>query len=255
MEKKLIVFDIDGTIISYHGKTHIPPETVEAIKLLKEKGHLIALATARSFLMAKPVMDLLCVSSAVLHNGAMGMMNKECLFEKRIDKKTSMTIIGALEKTPLCVFAFDGENIYVSHTTENSETYIRNETGMNDIIKPLCNCTNSLLSINLYGEDEQIIEFINGIDSVTYHRNQCEITANDVSKSDGIKRLAEAMSITQQNIIAVGDGINDIDMIRAAEIGIAVGGAHCELKDAADMVADDIDAGGILKIFKQLKLI
>lgn len=255
MEKKLVVFDIDGTIISYQGKTHIPPETVETIRRLRENGHILAFATARSLLAAKPLMNQLEIFNAVLHNGAVVIANNESIFEKRMGKQISTTIIHELAKIPLCVFAFDGKSIYVNNATEESKDYIRNETGRNDIIKPLCDCAGNIISINIYGDYKKIYTFLSDIDSIDFDKNQCEIKVKNVSKSHGIKRLSEKLNIAQQNIIAVGDGINDIDMILAAGIGIAVGGARRELKDAADMVADDIDAGGMLKIFEQLKLI
>jgi hydroxymethylpyrimidine pyrophosphatase-like HAD family hydrolase len=54
--------------------------------------------------------------------------------------------------------------------------------------------------------------------------------------------------------IAVGDGLNDIDMLKASKIGIAVGNACEELKSVADMVTGNIEDGGIYEAFQALKL-
>ena len=250
-----MAFDVDGTLISYQNETHIPPETIETVEKLKEKGHLVALATARSFLTAKPVMNRLGIHNAVLHNGAQIIFNDESIYENKIEEKLSRQICSILFQTSLCVFAFDGENVYVHNASDESKRYIIKETGKYDVIKQLCDNTKSLFSISLYGELNQISGFLNSIESIDFKKDQYEISAKNSSKSDGVKRLAKKMNIAEKDVIAVGDGINDIDMIRMAGTGIAVGNACPELKAAADLVTDAIDSGGIRNVFRQLNLI
>ena len=55
--------------------------------------------------------------------------------------------------------------------------------------------------------------------------------------------------------MTVGDGLNDMEMVRNAATGIAVGGANAELKAVADLVTEDIDEGGLLSAFRKLKMI
>lgn len=255
MDRKLIAFDVDGTLISYKNETYIPSQTIAAIEKLKEKGHIITLATGRSFLAARPIMNQLGIHHAVLHNGAQIVLNNESFYEKKIGKRTSLIITKALLNTSLCVFAFDGENVFANNASEESKKYIIKETGINDIIKQLCDHSKSLFSINLYGESSRIFELLSSIKSIVIKKNQFEISAKGISKSNGIKRLAKQLHISKNNIIAVGDGLNDIDMIKMAGIGIAVGNACQELKNVANMITDDIEFGGILKAFEELKLI
>lgn len=255
MEKKLIFFDIDGTLISYKNETYIPPETIEAISKLKENGHIIAVSTGRSFCTSKYILEKLDIHSAVLHNGAQIIYDNEIIYEKRIGVRISNKICKMLSKTELCVFAFDGANVYINNITEDSKKYIEFESKRADIIKPLSDNKNSLFSINLYGDYTQIPEFLFSIKSIDFKERYYEITAKGISKSNGLIRLAKQLNISRNNIIAVGDGINDIDMIKVAGVGIAVGNACQELKDAADLIADDIEDGGIMKAFKALKLI
>ena len=255
LSKKLIFFDIDGTLISYKNQTCIPIETIEAIERLKENGHLIAVATGRNFQMAEHILSELKINYAVLGNGAQILLNGECVYEKRIGKRISSKICKKLLKTKLCVLAFDGENIFVHNISDNSRDYLEENTRSKDAIKPLSEHKNSLFSINTYGELNLISEFLNNIKSIDFKVNQCEISAKGISKGKSIKRLAKLLDISHNNIIAVGDGINDIDMIKSASVGIAVGNACAELKAVADMITDDIEDGGILKAFEKLGLI
>ena len=251
----LICFDVDGTLISYKNQTYIPPETIETLNRLRGNGHMIALATGRSLHMAKHIMSELNIHYAVLNNGAQIVMNGESMYEKRISKGISSKISKELLKTQLCVFAFDSEYIYVHNASEESRDYIEANSGRKDILKPLSDNKNGLFSINIYGEPNLISEYLNNIKSIDFKENQCEVNAKGVSKGSGIKHLAKLLVIPQKDIIAVGDGKNDIEMIKSAGIGIAVGNACNELKAVADIVSEDIEDGGILKAFEELKLI
>lgn len=255
MDKKLILFDVDGTLISYKTQSTIPKKTIKAINKLRQNGHIIALATGRSYLFAKNVMKSLGIKNAILYNGAQIVVDKESIFEDKIGKGVSINICDTLLNTPLAVFAFGGEKVYVNNITEESISYIEKKSRKKYIIKPLSESKNGLFSISIYGEVGRYLDFLSNIDSVVFDPDQCAITAKGVSKGKAMLRLAKQLDIQTKDIIAVGDGKNDIDMIMKAGIGIAVGGACTELKDVADIVSDDIENGGILKMFKQLDLL
>lgn len=255
MDKKLIFFDIDGTLISYKDKTYIPDSTIKAIKRLKQNGHIVAIATGRSYAVTKYILEKLDINYAVLHNGAQIIFENVSIYQKKIGKIISRKIINELIKTKHVVFAFDGENIYTNNATEESISYLENESRRKKIVKPLCDNKNSLFSIYIYGKTDGLDDLLCLSKAIEYKKDQSEITSIGVMKSNGIKRLAKLLNITKKDIIAVGDGINDIDMIKMAGIGIAVGNACKELKNASDIVTDNIEDDGILKVFESLNLI
>ena len=71
----------------------------------------------------------------------------------------------------------------------------------------------------------------------------------------GIKRYLELTGIKREEIIAFGDAENDLDMLRFAGIGVAMGNGAEEVKAAADYVTADIDDDGIEKALKHFQLI
>jgi hydroxymethylpyrimidine pyrophosphatase-like HAD family hydrolase len=79
-----------------------------------------------------------------------------------------------------------------------------------------------------------------------------EITPAGVSKWLGVKRLAESWGIEEAEICAVGDDVNDIPMIRAAGLGVAMGNALPEVKAAADRVAPTHDENGLVRVVEWL---
>lgn len=255
MNKKIIIFDIDGTIVSYKGKTHIPKETKETLHCLKENGHIVAFATSRDRVAVKRIMAEFEIADAVLNNGAAVISGGTVIFEKRIGRVKSAQIIEKLLWTPFVVFAYDGRRVYEHNASEESKRYISQRAGGGDIIRPLSGRETKLLSLNVYGMAGGAPYVGELPEGVIYNKIQHEIRAEGTSKSDGVMRLADFLGVKIQDTVAVGDGFNDIDMIRAAGIGAAVGGACAELKNAADIIFDDIDCGGIKKGFENLKLI
>ena len=79
-----------------------------------------------------------------------------------------------------------------------------------------------------------------------------EIAPAGVSKWSGVKRLAESWGIEEASICAVGDDVNDIPMIRAAGLGVAMGNALPEVKAAADRIAPTHDENGLVQVVEWL---
>ena len=76
----------------------------------------------------------------------------------------------------------------------------------------------------------------------------CEIAPLGVTKWSGVAGVAAAAGIAAAEVCAVGDDVNDLPMIRAAGLGVAMGNAVDEVKDAADVVVADHDHGGIAEV-------
>ena len=72
------------------------------------------------------------------------------------------------------------------------------------------------------------------------------------SKSDAVHMLEKVFGITREEIAAFGDGHNDIDMIEYAGLGVAMGNASQEVKDAADYVTDVNDREGLRQVLDQV---
>ncbi len=84
--------------------------------------------------------------------------------------------------------------------------------------------------------------------SPRYRGFMCELAPAGVTKWSGVRRLARQWGITDDEICAVGDDVNDIAMIRAAGLGIAMGNAVPEVKAAADRIAPSHDHDGLAEV-------
>jgi hydroxymethylpyrimidine pyrophosphatase-like HAD family hydrolase len=76
----------------------------------------------------------------------------------------------------------------------------------------------------------------------------CEICPSGVSKWTGVTMLASQWGILPEQICAAGDDVNDIPMIEAAGLGVAMGNALPEVKAAADRIAPSHDEDGLVQV-------
>ena len=77
--------------------------------------------------------------------------------------------------------------------------------------------------------------------------NNIEVNALGVNKGIGLLKLGELLGIKREEIMACGDGMNDLEMIREAGLGVAMANAVQEVKDAADFVTDSNEKDGVAK--------
>lgn len=83
-------------------------------------------------------------------------------------------------------------------------------------------------------------------------KNWIDIIHGDVSKAKGIAILAKRLKVKQEEIIAIGDNINDIPMLKYAGLGIAMGNAPDRVKKAADLVTLSNDEDGVAKFIERI---
>lgn len=82
-----------------------------------------------------------------------------------------------------------------------------------------------------------------------------EISEYGINKASGIEALLTYLSASRNEVIAMGDGWNDLEMIQYAHTGVAMGNGVDELKEAADFITGDIKEDGLWQAFEQLKLL
>lgn len=78
------------------------------------------------------------------------------------------------------------------------------------------------------------------------------IKSKRINKGTGLKRLAELMGISARDFVAIGDSPNDIEMLQASGLGVAVGNAHPELKKFADMFTTGVHGAGVAEAIEYI---
>jgi hypothetical protein len=82
-----------------------------------------------------------------------------------------------------------------------------------------------------------------------------EMVPKGHTKATGMQRMCEALGIAREDTVAFGDSVNDLDMLKYAGTGVAMGNGSTEAKEAADFVTADLAADGIYVGLEQLGLL
>ena len=258
MLKKYIFVDYDGTIFD-HGTNSIPDSTVKAIKLLQKNGHEIILNTGRGPALLHGIEKALNINSYIASNGRYVVHHGEVIFKNFIDKKVVNELTELAYKNRIDI-AFSSANDFVLNS--KFDTLYTNFSDCFHLdypeVKHNYHLDNEVYQINLFYNKPDYKKFEELFP--TLHFNLSNSYGLDVNEKGGLKELGmqvfeKKLGIAIEDTIAIGDGHNDISMIEYANIGISMGNGVMDLKNAANIVTDDIDKDGFYNVFKKLKLI
>ncbi len=258
MDKKYIFLDLDGTIID-HKSNSVPLSTKKAIKKLQDNGHEVIISTGRPVSLLYGIDKELNVNTYIASNGRIVFNKGIMIHNDYINKEVVKELVKVAYDNKIDI-AFESDTDYVINSTFN-ESY-KDFSDVFHLEYPKLS-KNYHLNHDIY----QMVFFYVKSDYKKYeemfptlnfhYANEYGIDINEKGgmKEIGMKILVEAMNIDNEDIIAVGDGFNDISMIEYAHLGVAMGNSCDELKETADMVTDSVDNDGIYKLFKKLNMI
>lgn len=254
---KAVFFDVDGTLVSHKSKS-VPESTRRAIGQLKEKGIKVCMATGRHLLEIEelPVKDIE-FDGYVMQNGQLCYNEKkELLFGFPLEPETIEKFVKMFDEKEIPILFVEDDQMYLNFVND------RVRQTQSDI-------STSVPQIGTYGGGTlyHVCAYVDDVEAVDiaekmseckitrWHPKAIELIAGSGGKMAGIKKLIEVYGITQEEVMAFGDGENDMEMLQYAHIGVAMGNAVDEAKAIADYVTSDIDENGIENALKYFEII
>lgn len=247
---KAVFFDIDGTL--YDGSRGIPNSTKMALKKLKEKGIKTVICTGRGYSETKQL-KLNDFDAYILLNGQICYDEKDIiLYKKPILNKDKMIEIFNSKQFP---FAFADEKItYINYLTD----YVKEVHKTIDCLLPEVReyTGGNIYQAFGYGKikdyiEEQLPDFI----ATSWHQDGVDIVPKNSGKDEGIISYCQLLNIDLKDTMAFGDGENDIKMLKAAGIGVAMGNSKDGVKEAANYTTDRIEDDGLYKALRYYEVI
>ncbi|MCR4798764.1 MAG: HAD family hydrolase [Lachnospiraceae bacterium] len=260
-DRVAVFFDIDGTL--WDIDNHIPESTVLSVRKLREKGHLAFLNTGRCRSFVKdPNLLNIGFDGIVSGCGTMIEYHDEVVFYHRIPRELA-------EKTISCVREFgfrpilEGRKyLYMDDKDFRGEPYgqkVKDEMGENllsiednwgnwEMSKFSCATTDCDIDA-CYRAIRDDFHFI------IHNEHVVEVVPNGFDKGTGIRKVCELLDIPPENTVAIGDSVNDIEMLEAAGTSIAMGNGVEEIKSMVDYVTTPMLEDGIQNALEHLKLI
>lgn len=273
LDKKLLFFDVDGTLVNHHAV--IPASAKKALKSAQENGHKLIICTGRSMSQLHTELADISFDGYICAAGAYVQYQKKEISCNKIPTNLLTNIIHLFKENNMVYALQCGDHI----VTEKG------------IYEPLVNIMKKKLGINqkqfdsvFYGlqfeeEPQKLIDVEKAlfydtdltIDTVKRElgkefdvvsmslvqdsRVSGEITRAGINKAYGMQKLLDYLGLERKDTIAFGDSENDMEMLKFAGIGIAMGNATDNVKANADLVTKDINDEGIFYALKLLRII
>lgn len=248
---QLLVLDLDGTLLR-NDKT-VSEETINSLIEFENRNNKIIFATARPPRDAyKYVPSKLRNNPIICYNGACMINHKEILYKKEMSRDTVYQIIEKSEKSGYHQICFEiNDKLYSNFDT--SDFFGKVPTEIVDLTKLDMKTVYKVIICNKMPISQDFLAILpdtcKGV--VTDNGRLCQIMNQEVSKWNSIQSLVKAWNIKNEDIIAFGDDYNDLDMIKHAGIGVAMGNAEKVVKESANFVTDTNMNEGVAKYLKE----
>lgn len=268
-KQRLIIFDIDGTLLPI-GKKEISPKILEFLKSLSEKNILITFSTGKSFILILHYaqylninLPLICCNGALIKHP----VTKEIIFSQTLDRKIFGEIIKLACNPDNQLYFEINEIMYFVNNPKIPPQNWRHVTGQwkvpaypyeqdSEMLKTFCAAPNK---VTLVATEERIPilrgelkkKFGDNVNLFSPKKDVIDITDGNVNKGTAVKILAKKLGLKLKDIIAVGDELNDLSMLKIVGTKIAIKSAPKEVIDEAAYIIDG-EEGKFIKFFNSI---
>lgn len=268
---RILAIDIDGTLLN--SKSILEKKTIDSLRELEEIGVRIVLNSGRVFssvmyyarqIFKNPV--VIANNGAILGSDYDNIIKSYPLEDEVVDRLYSLS-----KENKLDFHFYDLDTYYSDTFNERKLKHLLKDPNVDgDYSVNLSITDNPLIDLraknhkaykfqlNGVSEDDEIVKIIkNEFNDKLYFTSSIngvvEMMTKNVSKLETLKEFAKITGLKTSNIAAIGDGLNDYEMLSGAEISFAMGNSKDELKEIANHVVRDNDNGGIIEACEIIK--
>ncbi|MGH3345650.1 MAG: HAD family hydrolase [Nocardioides sp.] len=259
----LVALDIDGTLLKWvegAGTTYeqIPPATYDVVRRAHDAGAHIVLASGRSPHGMTGIADLLELPAegadrlwVVASNGAVVFRYPplEVLHEETFDARPAVEAV--LREHPNALVAVEERGIGYRVNRPFPAGELSGELIETEVADLIADHVSRVIIRDPEASADDFVALaarlgLHGTDYVVGWTAWLDLSPVGVSKASGLALVCEQLGVAQADTLAIGDGRNDIEMLRWAGRGVAMGQAVEEVKAAADAVADTVYDDGVV---------
>ena len=258
---KLVVMDVDGTLVDRERR--ISARNAKALVAARQRGIRLTLASGRSFESITPFAKAIGVDAPlILYNGCrlQDFPSKRILEDHRLPLIQAQRALKLLPRFDLHVNLYIYDRVFIREVTEAAKASMKKDNvtaePVGDLLVFLKEDPTKLL---LIGEPrllerfrrEYLEDMTSPPELVNSEPDYLEILPAGVSKGQALISLCSRLDILPQEVVAFGDGLNDLEMLKWAGLGVAMGNAHPELKAAAGYVTEGNEEDGVAKAIEK----
>lgn len=265
---KLLVLDLDGTLTNSQKK--ITRKTKDALCKAQENGIKVVLASGRPTYGIVPLADELHLSESggyiLSYNGGeiIDWKTKELLHAKLLDPQVLPYLYDCAKKNDLAIITYQDEFII---TESPDDIYVQKEAFLNKMkIKkvdnflsyvnfPIAKCIITGDGNRLMDLEKEMNSHLKG--SMGVYRSEpffLELVPNGIDKAQSLSILLDKLGMNKDEMVACGDGFNDLSMIQFAGLGVAMANAQLVVKEKADFITLSNEEDGVAHVIEKFLL-
>ena len=264
---KLIAVDMDGTLLNE--EKEISNRAKEAIGKLKEKGKRLVLATGRPLNGVMQYIEKLNLFDendyVIAFNGALvqSTKTKKIIFNRPLSLTSYQELYKVSQQLGVNIHALTDQSVL----TPKNNPYTEIESNINHIpiIEGAVNEQDPatiIVKVMFIDDEKKLDEIVPKLpgwvkEKYTILRSApyfLEFLDKSVNKGAGVSAVAKQLGLKREEIICVGDAGNDLDMIRYAGLGVAMGNAFEEVKSEADYITHTNEEDGVAHVIEEFML-
>ncbi len=285
---KLVAIDLDGTLLNSYGE--VSEVTKEAIKNATEKGTEIVLASGRPISSVEDLANELQANHYIISgNGAIvyDMYKKETVYDKFLSKEQILNIVKICEENSIYYNIYTENEVLTKSLNYNTLFYHSENTHKQEEKRTNINILTDVYDYILKSNDQKYLKVTvcdqsqivfgsiirklrtiedidvldvehmskkiikSGTEEVLVEYCYTEITNKNVNKWTALQYIMEQENISREEVIAIGDNVNDKEMIEEAGLGVAMGNSTEKIKEIADIQTKSNNEDGVFEIIKK----
>lgn len=265
MDYRLLVLDLDGTLTNT--KKEITPRNLDALLQVQKQGTKLVLASGRPTFGIAPLADDLLLANfggfVLSYNGGeiINWETQEMIYSKVLPDSVIPQLYECAKRYHVAILTYDEDYIV---TEAPDDEYVQKEAFLNKM--NIRKSTNFLADIHLpvpkcliVGDPELLIAveaelsiLLQG--EISIYRSEpyfLELVPLGIDKAQSLAVLLETLDLKREEMVAVGDGYNDLSMIKYAGLGVAMANAQEPVKKAADYITLSNDEDGVAAVVER----
>ncbi len=275
---KIIFLDADGTL--FHHEGYIPESALFACQEAQKNNHKICLCTGRQRVELYGDLMKIQYDGLITGSGAHVEVKGQVLEERTFTKEELDWILSYAQKHQIPIFCESSKGLFATplgkqkidllfqeqcahlsqDALQNHSLYTVHQLTQvhTDFSQDQINKVSFLESQIPYQEVQAHLQDRFDIVPATFApfgQESGEISSKAITKATGMDTLIQYFKIPNQDVIAIGDGFNDLCMFEKAHLSIAMGNAHPDVQKKADRITKGLNEDGIYHAFKELDLI
>lgn len=264
MSRAAVFFDIDGTILDFW--QNIPESTIDAIRQLRANGHLAFINTgrARGYIVNPKLLEI-GFDGIVGACGCYVEMDGKVLYDYIIPKDEAVKTVELVRSYGFRPILEGPVNLYMDDDEFDFEDPFGNRLRM-DLDETLLqikdtygqwhiNKMSCATEVSKEAREECFALLEPDYELLIHNEYVVELVPKGHNKGMGIEKVCQLLDLDIKDCYAIGDSVNDLDMLNMAGHSIAMGNGTDEAKNAADFVTTALDDDGIYNALKHFELI